>query len=267
MMESLKAVVLLSTQLLLRNRKTLVMALACLAPAILATLGVLFAAIRREVIGVTGFSLASELFVGAYMHFLVIGLPLWYATSLIREEVDDKTITYLFVRPIPRTTIYVGKFIAGTLACLLLVVPSAALMFAILSILDPFTEVVRHTGVFLQDLGILTLGIVAYCALFGAFGVLLKRPLLWGVLFSLVWEVVVTHIPGFIHNFTVLHYLLSMLPHPSQQRGALKVFEFLTSTSQSTSAFTSILVLTLVSGSLLALSGWVVSRKEYLLEA
>lgn len=266
-MEPLKAIVGLSMQLLLRSKKTLVMGLLALGPAFMAFMGVIIAQINDDSTGVTGFGLASELFVLAYLHFFVIGLPLFYATSFIREEVDDKTITYLFVRPVPRSTIYAGKFLAGTLASLILVVPSAALMFAVLSVLDPISEVIRHTGVFLKDLGILALGVMAYCALFGAFGALLKRPLLWGGLFAIVWEWFVTHIPGYIHNFTILHYLLSLLPHPSRQRGLLKLFESLTSTSQSTSPFVAILTLLVVTGALLSLSCWIVSKKEYLLEA
>ena len=267
MMEPLKAIIGLSLKLLLRSRKTLVMAVLALAPSVLAFLGVIIARVNPDSVGITGFGLASELFVPAYLHFFVIGLPLFYATSFIREEVDEKTITYIFVRPIPKATIYAGKYIAGTLASMVLVIPSAALMLGVLSTLDPLSEVLRHSGVFLQDLAILGLGIMAYCALFGAFGALLKRPLLWGGLFAIVWEVFVTYIPGYIHNFTILHHLLSLLPHPSSQRGSLKLFEAITSLSQSTPPAISVITIFAISGALLALSCWVVSRKEYLLEA
>jgi ABC-2 type transport system permease protein len=266
-MEPLKAVVELSFRLMLRNKKTLVMAILCLAPPALALLGVAVARVRDNASGFTGFGLASELFVSAYVHGYLIFLPLFYATSFIREEVDDKTITYLFIRPIPRKTIYLGKFLAGALACVALVMPSAALTFAILGTLDPPSETLRHAGVVVQDLAILALGTLAYCALFGAFGTLLKRPLLWGIVFAAIWEIFVTHLPGYIHNFTILHYLLSLLPHPSAQRGLLRLFEALTASAQTAPVPLAILTLLVVPSALVALGAWVVSRREYLLEA
>lgn len=266
-MEPLKAIVELSFRLMLRNRKTLVMAILTLAPPALALLGVAVAKVRDDATGFTGFGLASELFVSAYVHGYMIFLPLFYATSFIREEVDDKTITYLFVRPVPRRIIYLGKFLAGALACVVLIVPSAALMFALLGSLDHSSEALRHLGVVLQDLGILVLGTTAYCALFGAFGTLLKRPLLWGIVFAGIWEIFVTHLPGYIHNFTILHYILSLLPHPSAQRGVLRLFEALTASAQTAPVPLAVLTLLIVPAGLVALGSWVVSRREYLLEA
>ena len=37
-----------------------------------------------------------------YLRFTVPVLGVFYGTSLIADEVEDKTITYLFTRPIPR---------------------------------------------------------------------------------------------------------------------------------------------------------------------
>ena len=44
-----------------------------------------------------------------YIRFIVPVLGVFYGTSLIADEVDDKTITYLFVRPISRTAVLVGS--------------------------------------------------------------------------------------------------------------------------------------------------------------
>ena len=37
-----------------------------------------------------------------YLRFSIPVLGVFYGTSLIADEVEDKTITYLFTRPIPR---------------------------------------------------------------------------------------------------------------------------------------------------------------------
>ena len=47
-----------------------------------------------------------------YLRFIVPALGLFYGTSLIADEVEDKTITYLFTRPIARGAIVLGKYLA-----------------------------------------------------------------------------------------------------------------------------------------------------------
>ena len=47
-----------------------------------------------------------------YIRFIVPVLGVFYGTALIADEVEDKTITYLFTRPIPRSAVLVGKYLA-----------------------------------------------------------------------------------------------------------------------------------------------------------
>src|SRR5262245_43027740 len=46
-----------------------------------------------------------------YVRFIVPILGVFYGTALIADEVDDKTITYLFTRPIPRGAVLLGKYV------------------------------------------------------------------------------------------------------------------------------------------------------------
>ena len=52
-----------------------------------------------------------------YLWVIVPILGVFYGTSLIADEVEDKTITYLFVRPIRRGAVLLGKYLGlvGTL--------------------------------------------------------------------------------------------------------------------------------------------------------
>ena len=45
-----------------------------------------------------------------YIRFIVPVLGVFYGTSLIADEVEDKTITYLFTRPVPRSAVLLGKY-------------------------------------------------------------------------------------------------------------------------------------------------------------
>src|SRR3989475_4229642 len=64
-----------------------------------------------------------------YIRFIVPVLGVFYGTSLIADEVDDKTITYLFTRPIPRRAVLLGKYFAYLVCTVLLVLPSIMLVF------------------------------------------------------------------------------------------------------------------------------------------
>ena len=64
-----------------------------------------------------------------YIRFIVPILGVFYGTSLIADEVDDKTITYLFTRPIPRGAVLLGKYLAYLACTVLIVLPSVMLVY------------------------------------------------------------------------------------------------------------------------------------------
>ena len=64
-----------------------------------------------------------------YIRFIVPVLGVFYGTALIADEVEDKTITYLFTRPIPRGAVLLGKYLAYLACTVLLVLPSVMLVF------------------------------------------------------------------------------------------------------------------------------------------
>ena len=59
-----------------------------------------------------------------FLWFIVPVLGVFYGTSLIADEVDDKTITYLFTLPVRRGAVVVGKYIAYLLCTSLAVLPA-----------------------------------------------------------------------------------------------------------------------------------------------
>src|SRR4029434_9205572 len=64
-----------------------------------------------------------------YIRFIVPVLGVFYGTSLIADEVDDKTITYLFTRPIPRSAVLIGKYLSYLTCTILLVLPSVIAVY------------------------------------------------------------------------------------------------------------------------------------------
>src|SRR5918994_7810389 len=56
-----------------------------------------------------------------YVRFILPVLGVFYGTALIADEVEDQTITYLFTRPIPRSAVFLGKYLAYLASTVLLV--------------------------------------------------------------------------------------------------------------------------------------------------
>lgn len=151
-----------------------------------------------------------------YIRFIIPVLGVFYGTALIADEVDDKTITYLFTRPIPRGAVLVGKYLAYLACTVLLVLPSVVVVY-FLVIPVGGGSIGRAFPGLLADLGALAAGLVAYGALFALVGARLKRPLVTGLVFAFGWEPAVLLFPGYLKRLTIAYYVQSFVPQAMPQ--------------------------------------------------
>ena len=190
-------------------RRTAFMALAAGAPILIAILTRLATVNGTAVLIVNGNRIGSQaIFETAvsvlYLRFIVPALGLFYGTSLIADEIEDKTITYLFTRPIARGAIVLGKYLAYLVCALAIVLPSLVLVFVIMV---PFENMGTLFGGVLTDLGIIALGLAAYGSVFLWAGVSFGRPLVGGLVFVFGWEQLALLLPGYLRYLTIAHYL------------------------------------------------------------
>ena len=90
---------------------------------------------------VAGFGIFGVMIWVLFLRFIVPVLGVFYGTALMADEVEDKTITYLFTRPIPRGAVLVGKFLAYLACTLLVVLPSVMIVYFLLV---PFSQLPGH---------------------------------------------------------------------------------------------------------------------------
>jgi ABC-2 type transport system permease protein len=198
-----------------------------------------------------------------FIRFIVPVLGVFYGTSLIADEVDDKTITYLFTRPIPRSAVLLGKFLAYLACTVLLVLPSVMLVFFLIvptgggSIGAAFPSL-------LADLGMLAVGLASYGAVFALVGTRLKRPLVVGLVFAFGWEPAVLLFPGYLKRLTVAYYLQALVTHEMPQDSAVSVL--LQIFHEVPTVATSLLCLAGIVGLTLWLAARAVEQREYVLE-
>jgi ABC-2 type transport system permease protein len=209
LLESSRRIFDLALGQMLWARRSSLLVLAAGVPILLAIVTRLTLVSGAAVVQINGRRIDSQaVFASAmsllYLRFIVPALGVFYGTSLIADEVEDKTITYLFTRPIPRSAIVLGKYLAYLLCVTSVVLPSAAIVF---TVMVPFQDMASLFGSFIRDLGVLALGLAAYGALFLWAGTLFKRPLVGGLLFVFGWEQIAGVLPGYVGRLTIAHYL------------------------------------------------------------
>ena len=197
-----------------------------------------------------------------FIRFVVPVLGVFYGTALIADEVDDKTITYLFTRPIPRPAVLVGKYLAYLACTVLLVLPAVVVLFFLVvplggSIAGSFPDLV-------EDLGMLAVGLAAYGALFALVGARLKRPLVTGLVFAFGWEPAVLLFPGYLKRLTVAYYLQALVPHAMPQDSAVSVL--MQVFREVPTVTVSLVSLAVITGLALWSAGRAVDGREYVLE-
>jgi ABC-type transport system involved in multi-copper enzyme maturation permease subunit len=157
-----------------------------------------------------------------YIRFIVPVLGVFYGTALIADEVDDKTITYLFTRPVRRGAVLVGKYLAYVACTALLVLPSIVLVYFLVVPLGG-GSIGESFPALIEDLGMLIVGLIAYGAVFAWVGARLKRPLVLGLVVAFGWEPAVLLFPGYLKRLTVAYYLQALVPHAMPQDSAVSI--------------------------------------------
>jgi ABC-type transport system involved in multi-copper enzyme maturation permease subunit len=251
---------------MLWSRRTIFMALVVGGPVLLAIVARFAAANDIVRMRVNGVGLGSDdvfgmMFWILFLRFSVPVLGVFYGTSLIADEVEDKTITYLFTRPIPRGAVLIGKYLAY-LACTTLVVLPAVMV--VYFALVPLAQIPASFGRLLEDLGILALGLAVYGALFALMGASLKRPLVIGLVFAFGWEPLALLVPGYLRQFTVAYHLQALVPHAMPSDGAASLLQAVFPSTPSPMTSVCWLLATMVA--CLVLAARAVERREYVLE-
>jgi ABC-2 type transport system permease protein len=212
---------------MLWSRRTIFMALIVGGPVILAIIVRVLELLGMPALRVNGQRVVGMGIFGVmiwmlFLRFIVPILGVFYGTALMADEIEDKTITYLFTRPIPRGAVLVGKYLAYVVCTWLVVLPSVMLVYFMLI---RFAEIPSTFGQLLTDLGLLAFGLAVYGALFAFVGAFFKRPLIIGLVFIGGWEPTVLALPGYMKRFTVAYYMQSLVPHAMPSEGVISLLQ------------------------------------------
>jgi ABC-type transport system involved in multi-copper enzyme maturation permease subunit len=234
-------------------------------------LPVVLALIVRTAIRFHGKNVPPEV-LGTFVQLILVQtivplVSLVMASAVVAEEIEDRTITYLFTRPIPRPAILIGRWFAAALPIAAFLCLSAEGIVRLLGNAGKPGEVVEWMppGFHLRILATVMMGGVVYSALFAACGALFKRPMLIGLGYTFVYEGFLGNLPGSNQKGTVLYYLRSYLLEPHQDLfGELSQGVFQTPPM---SPGLAVVRLGLILAVALTLASWRFTKREYVLAA
>jgi ABC-type transport system involved in multi-copper enzyme maturation permease subunit len=257
----------LSVSEMLWSRRTIFMALVVGAPVLISVVLRLLDALGAPVFRVSGSMMAGPAIFGLmiwvfYLRFTVPVLGVFYGTSLIADEVEDKTITYLFSRPIRKGAVLLGKFFAYMACTLFVVLPSVVVVY--LAIVPMRGSLGASFIDLMKDLMLLAIGLAAYGAVFAFIGARFKRPLLVGLIFIFGWEQLALAFPGYLKKFTVAYYLQALVPHAMPSDNVMTLIQGIF--RENPSLTEALFWLFAISGLFLWLAAISVEKKEYVLE-
>ncbi len=184
-------------------------------------------------------------------------------TWLFRGEMVERTLHYQFLVPVRREVLVVGKFLAGVLIAIALFETAVlACFYFMYSRFGTAGKSYVFDGPGLAQLGsyllVTALACLGYGAVFLAFSLLFKNPIIPGVVI-MGWEAIAPIFPAWAQRLSITFYLKHLCPVSLPIRGPLAIF---TVVSEPVSPFIAVLGLLSLTIAILALSCFLIHRME-----
>jgi ABC-2 type transport system permease protein len=185
----------------IRGRRLLVLSLLFALPSVLAALVNLLSRYPPHVEDLT-FAFVFNLI----PHALAPLAALLYATGIIQDEVEEQTLTYLLVRPLPRWALYVVRLLATLLMISVVTAAFTTATFVVIALTggEPITSQLMWRA--LETSAALALAQAGYCGLFGLLGLLMRRSLFVGVAYIFVFEGLLASFDTVMRRMTIMFY-------------------------------------------------------------
>jgi ABC-type transport system involved in multi-copper enzyme maturation permease subunit len=156
--------------------------------------------------------------------FSCMGLFTW----LIRGEIVEKSLHYYFLAPMRRELLIIGKFLAGLLATAFIFSVGVFLSFVLLytrfgAAGRAFVFDGPGLGQLLAYLSVTLLACLGYGSLFLALSVVIRNPILPGIV-VLLWETFHAILPPLVQKLSVMFYLKQLSPVSIPPEGVLALF-------------------------------------------
>jgi ABC-2 type transport system permease protein len=184
------------------SRKFIVLLVLTLLPTLLVVY-----ALRRPDVS-EPFVFLSDFTYLLYIQIVLVLITLVNSTSLIRDEISNKTISFLVTRSISRGNVALSRYVAHMPVNFVLVALPVSFCYLYMGVQKG--GLFNNLDILAGYLLMILLGVVVYGAFFYMLGILVKHPLMIGLLFAFLWEVLLTNMQGRIPYATIMFYIRSL---------------------------------------------------------
>jgi ABC-type transport system involved in multi-copper enzyme maturation permease subunit len=189
---------------------------------------------------------------GAYLGFVLPLFTLAYASAAFGTERESRSLVWLMTRPIPRSGIYLAKFLGTLPWC---VAFSLGGFLAICAAGGPLGEAAMR-----MYWPAAIAATIAFAALFHLIGALFRRPVVVGLVYVFFFEALVAVLPGSLKLLSIGFYSRCLMYNAATAAGyPTEMLDMIQPVSNSTAWW----VLGFVTIGLTALGMWLFARSEY----
>lgn len=188
----------------LKSRSLAVIAIICLIPLAIAIIPHLLP--EAESIRSLRSLMANTIFLTMYVTLLMPISVLVLASAAFGDEIDDKTLYILALKPVSRFRIMLEKLLSVFLVAIPVVWGTILIVWAVLS----WGNMAALRDMIWPMLAGSLVGICGFGSIFLAISLFMRRTLLVGMFYVTIWEgALAGFLPG-IRNFSISHYSRSM---------------------------------------------------------
>lgn len=186
-----------------RSRTLLVVAVICLIPILFAILPHFPTGYDRDIELL--WLISDDIYLGLFASTLLPLATLVLATAALGNEIEDKTLHYLALKPVSRFRIVFEKWLSVVALTTAIVWTSLAVIWVVAAwghfeVLDSLIP-----PLFVSSL----VGILGFGSLFLFLSLVINRALLFGVFYVFIWETTLSRfLPG-IRSISISHYTRS----------------------------------------------------------
>jgi ABC-2 type transport system permease protein len=184
----------LSLTQMLRPKRLLILLFIASVPVALSVVTAIFPPETEDLVSFRDDFLMGPMVISAVLPIITVVL----GTASLGHEIEDQTMTYLFLKPVPRWGIILPKFLATITVAGVVVIGSGVLTTVIVPEGSVTTSVAAAVG--------LAVGVLAYTSIFTWAGLMTSHALAVGLVYVFVWEAAIVGFLQGVRWLSIRHY-------------------------------------------------------------
>jgi ABC-2 type transport system permease protein len=145
---------------------------------------------------------------GLIISFMVPITTMIYGSTIIRDDIEDRSITQTITAPMNRVFSYLSYYVA-TVACLSVML-TAITTAGFVSFFGPLGIDTPSLNIYIDTTALVFIGTLVYSSLFMLVSLMTSKAIYFGLFYAFIWEGFVGSIPGNIQKVAISHYIKSI---------------------------------------------------------